>query len=191
MVNVIMYVILTIVVLFYFLSGGKGLVDGALMTVPAEKRDRIRRFILRIDSLIGSYLRGLAIVVAFATIVVWLAFSFVFNIPYAPFFALTVGLLELIPLFGPIVSGLLTSLTALTHGDLLFTFKVIIFYLGLRFTIDQVVGPIVLGNAVTISPVVVIFAFLAGGTLFGFLGLLFAVPAAAIFKIVLEERNTA
>lgn len=191
MVNVIMYAILTIVVLFYFLVGGKGLIDGALMMVPAGKRDRTRRFISRIDSLIGSYLRGLAIVVAFAAIVVWLAFRYVFHIPYAPFFALTIGLLELIPLFGPIASGVMTSLTALTHGDLLFTSKVIIFYLALRFTIDQVVGPVVLGNAVTISPVVVIFAFLAGGALFGFLGLLFAVPAAAIFKIVLEDSDAA
>jgi predicted PurR-regulated permease PerM len=191
MVNVISYAILTVVVFVYFLAGGKGLIDGALSLVPSDNHGNIRRFIFRIDSLIGRYLRGLAIVVVFATAVVWLAFRLVFHIPYAPFFAITVGLLELIPLFGPIASGVMTSLTALTHGGLLFTLKVIIFYLSLRFSIDQVIGPIVLGNAVTISPVVVIFAFLAGGALFGFFGLLFAVPAAAIFKIVLEERNAA
>ncbi len=189
-VNIIMYTILTGVVLFYFLVGGKGLMRSALAMVPGEKRERVQRLIFRVDALFGRYLRGLALVVLFAATVVWVAFRFFFHIPYAPFFAVTVGLLELVPLFGPIASGVLTSLTALTQGDLVFTFKVVLFYLGLRFTIDQVVGPMVLGNAVTISPVAVIFAFLAGGSLYGFLGLLVAVPVTAVFKIVLEERNT-
>jgi len=190
-VNIIMNAVLTFVALFYFLAGGKGLMRGAFRMVPAGNRDRLQHFIQMIDSLLGRYLCGLAVVVIFAAMVVWLVFGFVFHIPYAAIFALTIGLLELVPLFGPITSGVLTSVAALTHGDILFTVKVIVFYLVLRFTIDQLVGPIVLGKAVTISPIVVLFAFLAGGTMFGFLGLLFAVPAAAIFKIVLDERSAA
>jgi predicted PurR-regulated permease PerM len=188
-VNVIMNSVLTFVALFYFLVGGKGLMRGAFRLVPAESRDRLQHLVESLDTVLCRYLYGLAVVVVFAALVVWLVFGFVFHIPNAAVFALTIGLLELVPLFGPITSGVLTSVAALTHGGILFTVKVIVFYLALRFSIDQVIGPIVLGNAVTLSPIVVLFAFLAGGTLFGFLGLLFAVPAAAIFKIVLDERN--
>ncbi len=188
-VDVIMNAIFTIVIFFYFLAGGKDLINGVIRLAPAEHRDRFQDFIHKVDSLIGSFLRGLAVVVVFTAIVVWLVFKFVFHLPYAAFLALTIGLLELIPLFGPIVSGVLTAVVALAHGDLLFFLKVIIFYICLRFTNDQVVSPIVLGKAVTLSPVVVLFAFLTGSTLFGFLGLLFAVPVAAIFKIVLDEIN--
>ena len=61
------------------------------------------------------------------------------------------------------------------------------FWFALRQTIDQVVGPIVLGRAVRLPPVAVIFAFLAGGVLFGILGLLVAIPAAALFKLLLDN----
>lgn len=187
--NIIMNAIFTLVVFFYFLAGGKDLIKGALFMAPAEHRERLQDLTIKVDSLIGRFLRGLAVVVVFTALVVWLVFKFVFHIPYAAFLALTIGLLELIPLFGPIVSGVLTSIVAFAHGNLLFSLKVIIFYIVLRFTNDQVVSPIVLGKAVTLSPVVVLFAFLTGSTLFGFLGLLFAVPVAAIFKIVLAERR--
>jgi len=188
-VNVIMNTVLTFVALFYLLVGGKGLMSGAFRLIPAQSRDRVQHLVESLDSLLGRYLCGLAVVVVFAALVVWLVFGFVFHIPNAAVFALTIGLLELVPLFGPITSGVLTSVAALTHGDIMFTVRVIVFYLALRFFIDQVLGPIVLGNAVTIPPIVVLFAFLTGGTLFGFLGLLFAVPAAAMFKIVIDERN--
>jgi predicted PurR-regulated permease PerM len=188
-VKIVVNAVFTLAVLFYFLAGGEGLIRGALRMAPAERRERIQELILKIDALIGRYLRGLAVVVVFVATVVWLTFRFVFHIPYPLLLALIIALLELIPLFGPIVSGVLTFAVALTNGDLLFTVKVVIFYLALRFTVDQAVGPIVLGKAVTLSPVVVIFAFLAGGTLFGFLGLLFAVPAAAVLRVVLNEHT--
>jgi len=189
-VNIIMAAIFTYVIFCYFLTGGNRLIYGALRLAPKEQRERLQNLTIKVDSLIGRYLRGLAVVVTFTAIVVWLAFRFVFHIPYPAFLALTIGLLELIPLFGPIASGALTGIVALAQGDLMFFIKVISFYLVLRFSNDQLVSPIVLGKAVTLSPVVVLFAFLTGSTLFGFIGLLFAVPVAAIFKIVLDEKST-
>ena len=53
-------------------------------------------------------------------------------------------------------------------------------------SIDQLVGPLVLGRAAKVHPVVIIFSFLAGAVLFGAIGLLLAVPVAASIKIVLS-----
>ncbi|HEV2549021.1 MAG TPA: AI-2E family transporter [Stellaceae bacterium] len=55
----------------------------------------------------------------------------------------------------------------------------------LRVSIDQLVGPLVLGRMARLHPVVIIFAFLSGAVLFGVIGLLLAVPVAASIKIVL------
>jgi len=186
-INIVMAAIFTYVIFCYFLVDGSRLILGALRMAPKNHREQLKNLIIKVDSLIGRYLRGLAVVVIFTAIVVWLAFRFVFHIPYPAFFALTIGLLELIPLFGPIASGALTGIVALAQGNLMFFVKVMSFYLVLRFSNDQLISPIVLGKAVTLSPVVVLFAFLTGSALFGFIGLLFAVPVAAIFKIVLDE----
>ncbi len=59
------------------------------------------------------------------------------------------------------------------------------FAIALRLSIDQIVGPLVLGRAAQLHPVVIIFAFLTGAALFGIIGLLLAVPFAAAIKIVL------
>jgi predicted PurR-regulated permease PerM len=56
---------------------------------------------------------------------------------------------------------------------------------ALRLSIDQLVGPVVLGNAARVHPVVVIFGFLAGGALFGIVGMILAVPAALLVKVTL------
>jgi len=62
-----------------------------------------------------------------------------------------------------------------------------VFCFGLRFGIDQVVGPVVLGRAVKLPPVVVIFAFLAGGAVLGALGVIIAIPTVAIGKLALDD----
>ncbi len=182
-----MTTILTIVALVYFLIDGAYLVNWLVRLAPGEQRHRIRTLVTKIDVVIGRFLRGLAGLVIFTAVVVWIAFRFVFHLPYAPLFGITIGLLELLPLIGPITSGVLTSLVAFGHGGMVFTIKVIIFYLVLRLTVDQVLGPIVLGRAVILPPAVVLFAFFSGGALFGFFGLLVAVPATAVLKVVAEE----
>jgi len=61
------------------------------------------------------------------------------------------------------------------------------FAIALRVSIDNVVGPIVLGEAAHIHPVVVIMSFVCGAILFGVVGLLIAVPVAVCIKVTLEE----
>lgn len=181
--------VLTLVVLFYFLVDGEGLFRGILWLTPTEYQDWIRHLAGKLYDVIGRFLRGLLVIVFFTAVVTWGAFSFVFHLPHAVPIAIAVGVLELIPVLGPTTSGVITSMAAYGHGGILFMLQVILFYILLRLTIDQVVGPIVLGRAVSLPPVAVIFAFLAASTLWGFLGLLLAIPLAAMLKVVCEERN--
>ena len=182
--------VLGIVILFYFLYDGGSLIRGALHLFPERKRDQIQDLAERFDSLLGRFLRGILVIVIFTAVVTWAVLKFYFHLPYAEPLALVIGLLELIPVAGPISSGFITSLAAYSYGGVWIAARVILFYALLRLVIDQVVGPIVLGKAVALSPVLIIFAFLAGATLFGFAGLLLAIPIAAAVRIIIEyEKN--
>ncbi len=61
----------------------------------------------------------------------------------------------------------------------------VIYASALRLSIDQLVGPVVLGNAARVHPTLVIFCFLAGGALFGIVGVVLAVPLALTIKVAL------
>jgi len=99
--------------------------------------------------------------------------------------ALITGLLELLPVVGPIASAALVNGAALAKGGVPALLTVLIFYIVLRLVIDQGVGPPILDRAARLHPAVILFVFLVGGALYGPLGVLLAVPFTAAVKIVL------
>jgi predicted PurR-regulated permease PerM len=178
--------VLTLVVLFYFLKSGRQLAEGVLWLAPPRYRPDIRDLARRVDPVLRRYVVGVLLVVAYTALVAWLCLNFVFAIPYAFILAFIVGVLELVPVIGPAASMSLLGGAALLHGHGLWHIIGLgLFAIALRVSIDELVGPLLLGKAVTLHPVVIIFAFLTGATLFGVLGVLLAVPVASAIKIVL------
>jgi len=100
--------------------------------------------------------------------------------------AVATGLLEIVPFVGPVSAGAIAAMIAVTQGGPNLAIGVIVFYFVVRQIEDQLVSPIVLGRAVELHPVIIIFAVLAGGTLFGIIGTLAAVPVAASIKVILD-----
>jgi predicted PurR-regulated permease PerM len=178
---------LAIVILFYFLFDGKNFLKRILNLFPGEKRDHVSRLAGKVNSILGRFLTGIFIIVIFTAAVTWPILQFYFHLPYSAPLALVIGVLELIPVAGPLTSGVITSLAAYSYGGVWTAAKIILFYTLLRLVIDQLVGPVVLGKAVTLPPVLIIFSFLAGGTLFGITGLLLAIPVAASIRIIMEN----
>lgn len=177
--------VLTIVLYFYFLYDSERLADGALWLVPPGWREPVRSLASRVRPMLRRYVVGLVVVVAFTSAASWVWLGPMMGVPNAELLALTTGLLELIPVVGPIASAALVSGAALARGGVPALLAFLIFYIILRLVIDQGVGPLVLGKAARLHPVVVLFAFLAGGALYGPLGVLLAVPFAAAVKMAL------
>jgi predicted PurR-regulated permease PerM len=105
---------------------------------------------------------------------------------YALPIAVVTGLVEIVPFVGPVVAGTIAALFALSQGGVNLVVGVVVFYVVLRQVEDQIVSPVVLGDAVELHPLVVIFAVLAGGALFGILGTLAAIPIAASIKVIID-----
>lgn len=179
--------VLVIVLVFYFLQAGPQLARGALWLVPPEYRDEVAELALRFDPLLRRYLVGLVVIVVFATILSWFAIRFALGLPFALLLGLLTGLLELIPVLGPMASAALVGLLALERHGLWAVVAFAVYVTVFRLLIDRVIGPLVLGRAVRLHPVVVMFAFLAGGLLLGVAGVVLAVPVAAAVKTVLAH----
>jgi predicted PurR-regulated permease PerM len=179
--------ILGLVLLIYFLVSGKRIVDGTLWLIPPEHRPEVAAIAEKVTPLLRRYLVGLLLIVTYTTVVGWIGFGPVFHLPHAPLLGLIVGILELIPVAGPFTSAVLVGLTAIQQASPWMALAIGLFAVVLRISIDQLVGPIVLGRATDVHPVVVMFAFLSGAMIFGIIGLILAVPVAATIRMVLSH----
>lgn len=176
---------LTSVLMAYFLIGGERLVERILWLAPPEHRAEIHEIIAKVAPVLRRYFVGVASVVFYATLLSWLVLGNVFGVPHAPLLAVSMGVLELVPVLGPAVSLLLAAFVATQLGSVEAAIGLIGFAVALRISIDQLVTPLILGHAAYLPPVAIIFAFLSGGVFLGVLGLVIAVPVAATIKIAL------
>jgi predicted PurR-regulated permease PerM len=179
-------VFLSLVLLFYFLQGGPQILQGLLWLIPPRQRPLIRRIWRRLDPVLRRYLIGIIIVVAYATAAAYVGLGLVLGLPHAVFLALLTGILEMIPMIGPAAAVAIAGLIAVRHAT---GIEAIIGYAiyatVLRLSIDQLFGPLALGAAARMHPVLIIFCFLSGGILFGIAGVILAVPVALVAKITL------
>jgi predicted PurR-regulated permease PerM len=186
-IGAMMGCVITVVLFGFLLFTGPALARGALWLVPPGLRPRARSIAMEIDPMLGSYLRGVLVIVLFAALVTYVVTGLVFHVSHAIFLAVAVGLLETIPVIGPILSFVAFGLVAVQQKGMGLIIAFGVFAIVLRLTIDQVVGPLVLGRAARIPAIIVIFAFLVGGAVYGLLGVILAIPVAATIKIVLTD----
>ncbi len=179
-------IILTVVLLAYFLITGPAIGRGLLNLVPPQQRPFIAHIWSFLDPVLKRYFIGVFIVVAYATTAAYIGLGLFLGIPHAVVLALLTGLLEMLPVIGPAASAIIAGLVAVHYakgiGPII---AYAIYATALRISIDQVFGPLALGTAARIHPVLVILCFLAGGFLFGVIGVILAVPVAVTVKTVL------
>jgi predicted PurR-regulated permease PerM len=179
--------ILTIIVTFYFLVDGDAMMDKLVALLPGEHRARTVDVLGRIHEILGKWLRGQILLIALVSAVAYIGLGPVLHLPYALLLALLTGVLEIIPLVGPIVATGIVAVDAFARGGAGVAAAVIVFYFILRQVEDQIVMPVVIGRAVHLHPVVTIFAVLVGLSLYGVLGGLLGVPIAAAANVVFRE----
>jgi predicted PurR-regulated permease PerM len=182
----VMGAFLTIVLLFYFLVSGHRLAHGIFWIVPPNRRPLVARIWERLDPVLMRYFLGMIIVVIYATSAAYVGLGFFLGIDHAMLLALLTGVLETVPVIGSTSAAILAGLISLrTATGLMSILDYALYATALRLSIDQLVGPIVLGSAAHVHPVLIIFCFLAGGILFGIPGVILAVPAALLIKFAL------
>jgi predicted PurR-regulated permease PerM len=181
-----MAVFLSVVLLFYFLTGGDRIARGLLWIAPPHRRPLVRRIWARLDPVLTRYFIGMIAVVVYATTASYVGLGFFLGIRHAFLLALLTGILETVPVIGPTSVAIIAGLVSLrTATGLMSIVDYALYATALRLSIDQLVGPIVLGTAAHVHPVLIIFCFLAGGVVFGIPGIILAVPVALLIKSTL------
>jgi predicted PurR-regulated permease PerM len=164
-----------------------GLIRGL---IPQTQQRDVMHIAEQVNVLIGRYIRGQLVLVGIMSTVTAVGLS-ILEVPYSIVLGLVTGVLELIPIAGPITAGAIASIVALGHpnqfgwSQLAYVGVVVVMYTVLRHAEDYFVVPLVIGRIVRLHPIVVIFSLLAGGSLLGLLGIILAVPAAATIRLVL------
>jgi predicted PurR-regulated permease PerM len=187
MLSLFSLLVVTPIVTFYMIFGWKSVLGAVDELLPPEHRPSVRALAREIDATIAGFLRGQgAICVILA--VFYAATLKVIGLNHGLLIGLASGLVSFIPYLGSI-SGLVTALcvTILQFGaDWTMIAAVVgIFFVG-QAVADHVLVPNLIGSRVKLNPVWIIFAVFTFGYLFGFVGLLIAVPLAAAIGVIVR-----
>lgn len=169
----------------YFLADMPRIRRALYRLVPGSRRPRAILIGDEIVVKVGGYVLGNLLTSAVAGIAtfVWLL---AWGVPYPLLLALLVALLDLVPVVGSIIGGVVIALVAWTVG-LPVMLATVGFMLAYRAVEDYLLVPKIIGRTVRVPAVVTVVAVLVGGTLLGVIGALVAIPLAAVGLLLLRE----
>ncbi|MGE0557902.1 MAG: AI-2E family transporter [Burkholderiales bacterium] len=175
--------VLVPVVLFYFLRDWNTIVDSIDRLVPRRWHDRITVVAREIDEVLGQFLRGQVLVMLgmglFYTVALWAV-----GLDFALSVGMIAGLVTFVPYLGVIIGVMLATMTgALQFQDLSQLAWVWGVFVAGNLLEGYVLVPWLVGDRIGLHPVAVIFALLAFGSLFGFFGVLLALPVSAALLV--------
>jgi predicted PurR-regulated permease PerM len=177
---------------FYFLKEGRQIVNRILLFVPNAYKVDVEILLRRINTVLGSYLRGQVFMVVLVSAVLFVALSLL-GVRFALIIAIFSGIAEVVPIIGPIVATTVAVIAVLLDGGANYSLTpiqtsvlVIIIYFVVRQLQDYFVIPQVMGRITKLHPLIILFAVIAGGHSAGIIGFLLAVPIAGVLKILLE-----
>lgn len=177
-------IIFLLVVTFYLLLERDD-VEKRISLLFVGREEKMRKLMIKIEEKLGAWLRGQLFLSLIIGLVSYIGLL-ILNIPYALPLALLAGVMEIVPVIGPIISAIPAVLIALTITPVLG-----LVVAGMYFVIQQLenhlIVPQVMKRAVGLNPLVVILAIAIGSRILGFAGALLAVPLAVVIQIIATE----
>jgi predicted PurR-regulated permease PerM len=171
---------------FYMLRDWDVIVTRLAALVPSTVKTTVFRLARETDEVLGGFLRGQILVMLALSIIYSLGLSLV-GLKFAIAIGVVSGLVSFVPYLGFVFGIVLAGLTVVLEPEPLLRLGGVI----ATFTIAQVIEgsvltPKLVGDRIGLHPVIVIFAIAAGGQLFGFFGILLALPAAAMLSVLVR-----
>jgi predicted PurR-regulated permease PerM len=174
-------------IVFFLIKDGRELKRMVISLVPNRYFEFSLNLLFKMDLQLGNFLRGqfldALIFGILATIALW-----ILDIPYFFVLGAFAGLANLIPYAGPIVGGLASVLVTVVYcEDMSRVVYVIIAFILAKLIDDAIIQPVVVAKSVDLHPLIVLLVIIIGGSFFGMLGMLLAVPAVGFLKVAVEE----
>lgn len=191
MVNWVINLALLPILAFYFLRDWDRLVERGAAVVPRAYIGTVSRLARESNDVLGGFIRG-QFLVMLALGAIYATGMSIIGLNLGLLIGIIAGLISFIPYLGATTGIVLALLAAIVQAQGL-DLKLLI-GVGVVFTVGQllesyVLTPRIVGDKIGLHPVAVIFAVMAGGQLFGFLGMLLALPVAAVANVLLRYAH--
>lgn len=173
------------VLTFYFLRDWRPMLARVRELLPRPLEPTLVDLARQSDDVLGAFLRGqLSVMLALG--VIYASGLWLVGVDLGILIGLIAGLVSFVPYLGAIIGiGAGVIATLVQHGDLTHLLLVLAVFVVGQTLESFVLTPWLVGDRIGLHPVAVIFAIMAGGQLFGFLGVLLALPVAAVIRVLL------
>ena len=182
-------VVLIPVVLFYLLRDWDIMVAKIRKLLPRNIEPTVAALVHECDEVLGAFVKG-QLMVMLALGVIYSVGLWLVGVDLALLVGMIAGVASIVPYMGFFVGIVAAFIAAMVQ----FNDPAILVWVGLVFVIGQalegmVLTPLMVGDKIGLHPVAVIFAIMAGGQLFGFIGILIALPVAAVIMVLLRHLH--
>lgn len=178
-------ILATMLLAFYWSIHEERTIRSALLLVPVTQRDAARELIAQMTSKVGAYLRAQGMLCLIMAVMVLVAYWLI-GVPYVLTLAITAGVLEAVPVFGPVLGAVPALLVALSVST-----TQALWVLGAVTVIQQfesnLLVPRLMDRAVGVNAIVTLLAIAGFTALLGLAGAVLAIPMAAIIQLVLDR----
>lgn len=157
--------------------------------LPPQYRDDWLVLLRQCGQAVGSFFRGQLLVAAIVGVLAAVSLFFI-KVPFWLPLGLLVGFFNLIPFVGPFIGGGVAVIVAIVDGGLGRGVVTTIFMVGIQQLDNHFITPNVIGRTLRLHPVTIILALVAGGATAGLFGMLLAVPATGVGKILILHYYT-
>ena len=184
-IRVIFVAIAFLLLAFRWALDGPRIIQSLLQLVPDRQRESIGELVSAMETKVGFYIAGQAVLCLVMGTISLVAYLLI-GLPNVLVLALLAGVMEAVPLVGPLLGAIPAALVALSIGPGKLVW-VIVATVILHQTENYLLAPRIMRKAVGVNPFVSLLAFFAFGSLLGLGGMLMAIPMAALIQLLLDR----
>jgi len=167
----------------FFLKDGRGFSEVGLSFVQSRpQREFLQDVLADLNQMLAQFIRA-QLELAALSLVVYISFMTAMGVPYALVLGAAGGMMEFIPVVGPLVAAIMILAVALLMGYAHWL-VLLIFLIAWRLVQDYLISPRIMGESLELHPLAAIFGVLAGGEMAGVLGVYLSIPVMASLRIV-------
>lgn len=182
-------IILIPVVTFYLLRDWSALIHNIQQVFPRRLEKKANDLTQQVDTVLAAFFKGQLIVMACLAVVYYVGLSLV-GLEFALLIGLVAGLVSFVPYLGLIIGVILACLASIFQlHDGSGLLAILLVFAVAQVLESVVLTPVLVGDKIGLHPVAVIFAVMAGGQLFGFTGVLLALPVAAVLLVFVRDLD--
>ncbi|TDX46786.1 putative PurR-regulated permease PerM [Orenia marismortui] len=169
---------------FYILKDLESIKCSLWELVPKKRRRSIKLLLGRINIALFGFFKG-QLIISLAVGILSVIGLYFLKIKFYLLIGILVGIFNIIPYFGPLLGALPAMIMASFRSNKLVFLVVLLFFIIQQIE-GNIIAPKIMGKEVGLHPIIIIFSLLAGGELLGIIGMLIAIPIAAIIKEIMK-----